>query len=161
MKKVNYQNKLDLNKQQLEIQARKEAQSQANADRTHELNLKRANDTAKNAAERNRIAKSNKEAGATGAKAPKVLKVNTTENDPNATRDQFGRYTAEITVSPSEVENLANSAKADTEGFLKHPEYANRAFVTKQDMWGKATRGLTKDDELAWLYAEYIYKKKA
>lgn len=84
------------------------------------------------------------------------LVINAHPQDNNAETDSSGRKVVSIPMNKEQIQGMANSAKNDADFMKRHPEL----LIDKPDMFGTPHKGLTKDDEIAWTYAQEQYNKR-
>lgn len=109
------------------------------ADRGYNLDVKKANKV---------DGKSEKDKKFTG------VVISARQDDPKAQQDASGNKVIKYDMTPEEVNNVANKAKRDTKFLERHPELY---ITTRNPISLDVTRGLTKDEEVAWAYLQEQY----
>lgn len=90
----------------------------------------------------------------TGKDMEAGLFINARPGDPNAMVDVMGRPVIPLQLNKQQISGYANSARSDRE-FLKATPHA---YVDTFDpLTGKVVKGLTNDNNLAWMYAQWLY----
>ncbi|MFA5649531.1 MAG: hypothetical protein WC914_00095 [Proteiniphilum sp.] len=83
--------------------------------------------------------------------------LNAHPGDPNATTDSMGRKVIPFQFTKEQISGYANSAKSD-QAFLDQTPHA---YVDSFDpVSGRMIKGLTNDNNLAWMYAQYLYNRQ-
>lgn len=84
--------------------------------------------------------------------------INARPDDKNAQQDAAGNRVIKYDMTPQEIQNVANKAKRDPNFLQRHPELY---VTTRNEYTGAVTKGLTKDDEIAWTYLQEQYDNRA
>ena len=141
---------------QLEAEARKAAAEEAKylrtkKDKAEAAALKHKNDLS---LIRERARYKSSGGGGGGKDTFSGLFLNAHPNDPNSVVDQLGRKVVPVNLSKQQISGYANSAKSDASFLQNYPH----AYVDTFDpLTGKVVKGLTNDNNLAWMYAQYLY----
>lgn len=93
----------------------------------------------------------------TGDKGLNGIFLNAHERDMRAQTDALGRRVVPIELNKEQIRGYANTAKTDQQFLDANPQ----AFVDTFDpLTGKVIKGLTRDENLAWMYAQWLYDKQ-
>ena len=83
--------------------------------------------------------------------------LNAHPSDPNATTDSMGRRVIPFQLTKEQIAGYANTAKSD-QAFLASTPHA---YVDGFDPYTqRVVKGLTNDNNLAWMYAQYLYDRQ-
>ena len=82
--------------------------------------------------------------------------INANDADGKATIDATGKKVIAYKMTKPEIINLANAAKRDASFIKENPN----VYIDTVDRLGKAVRGLTSDENLAQMYAQWQYDKQ-
>lgn len=82
--------------------------------------------------------------------------INANEADGKAAVDATGKKVIPYKMTKPEIANIANTAKRDVAFIKENPN----VYIDTVDRMGKAVRGLTSDENLAQMYAQWQYDKR-
>lgn len=82
--------------------------------------------------------------------------INANEADGKATVDAMGKKVIPYKMTKPQIANVANTAKKDAAFLKENPN----VYTDTVDITGKTQRGLTSDENLAQMYAQWQYDKQ-